>query len=122
VSVAEIFDIRSERAKRKIPEASYFVRVDLYADGVAGEVQLPDMTVEELRSVSDNLFALARHVRDNAWSQTRDDDDRQVSVTRIYASGRVNCWTSDDIASDDDSEWLKRRFEDAAEASQPTGS
>lgn len=120
--MAEIFDIRAERAKRAVPIGSYFVRVDQYETGVCGAVLLDDLDADQLRSVSENLFALARHVRDHVWQMTASDDDRQLSVTRVYGSSRVNCWTSEDIATVEQAEWLARRFDEAAEISTPTPS
>lgn len=114
-----IISFREAKAKRMKPECSYFVRIDHYEDGIGGEVLLEDLSPEELRSVSDNLFAMARHVRDMVWERTRNDDDQHVSVTRIYGSGRVTCWTSNDIATDEHVAWLRRRFDEAAEASAP---
>lgn len=113
-----IIDLRTARAKRMKAVANYFVRIDLYDEGIGGEVQIPDMGPEELRSVSEQLFAMARHVRDQAWEQTQDPDDRQLSVTRIYGSSRVSCWTSNDLETPEQFDWLEQRFSEAAEASK----
>lgn len=114
-----VISFREAKAKRLKPVCSYFVRVDLYEDGIGGEVQILDMNAADLRGASENLFALARHVRDLAFEQSGDPDDKQLSVTRIYESSRVNCWTSNEIDTPDRAEWLARRFEEAAEASAP---
>lgn len=114
-----IISFREAKAKRLKPACSYFVRIDLYDDGIGGEVQIEELSPEELRSVSENLFAMARHVRDTVWEQTGDPDDQQLSVARIYGSSRVSCWTSNDIATDEQVAWLNERFDEAAEASAP---
>lgn len=101
-----------------VPVTSYFVRIDLYNEGIGGVVDVPDMTADERRTVSEQLFAFARHIRDEVWSETNDPDDRQLSVTRIYGSGRVNCWTSNDITTAEQSDWIATRFQEAAQASR----
>lgn len=115
--MSNVIDIRAVRAQRKIPINSYFVRIDQYEDGLCGAVLLDDQSVDDLRGVSEDLFAFARHVRDEVWARTQDPDDRQISVTRIYGSSRVNCWTSNDIQTDEQVAWLATRFRDAAQAS-----
>lgn len=114
-----IISLRDARAKRMRPVGSYYLRIDLYDSGIGGEVEIPDLSPDQLRTVSEHVFALARHLRDSVWEQTQDADDRQLSVTRIYGSSRVACWTSNDITTDEQTKWLAERFIDAAVASAP---
>lgn len=126
--MADIIDLKAERAKRIVPIDSYFVRVDLFdfEDNIGGAIldhDLVDMSFEDepecLRTISEHLFTLARHVRDMAWVQSQDDDDRQLSVVRVYTSSRVNAWTSDDISTPEQVEWLARRLEEAKSLASP---
>lgn len=114
-----IIDMRTERAKRMIPLGSYWVRVDLYETGIHGTAEIADMGIEDMRNVSDNLYALARHFRDEAWVRSQDPDDQTLSVARIYASSRVNCWTSADVETAEQLDWLDIRFSEAAKISHP---
>jgi hypothetical protein len=117
--MADIIDFRAERAKRAEPNFSYFVRVDLYDDGVCGAlIDVNDTNADLFRTSSDHLFALARHLRDMAWQESKDDDDRQIAVVRVYASSRVNTWTSNDCETPEQMAWLDERLNEAVESAR----
>jgi len=118
---ADIIDLRSARAKRAKPVCSYHVRIDLYEDGLGGAVldMGDNIDAETMRGVSENLFVMARHCRDMAWLESQDPDDRQLCVLRVYGSSRANVWTSDDIATPEQLDWLKERLDEAHDAIEP---
>lgn len=114
--MADIFDIRAERQKRAAPPmGSYFVRVDLYDDGIAGAVldMGNDLSADDLRSVANHLSTLARWMRDQAEAMDGNEEEAMLAELRVFKSGRVWSYVSNECATAEQIEWLSSRLDDA---------
>lgn len=116
-----IIDFRKAKLERMKPDASYFVRVDLYPGGLNGEILDlgDDIDADGMRFVSNNLFALARHFRDLAWEKSQDPSDRMLNVMRVFGDSSVSTWTSNDVATAEQVAWLEKRYAESFETIKP---
>lgn len=113
--MVDIIDLKAVRRERNRPLNSYFVRVDQYQDGVSGAVlDMGDrLEPDEMRRVAAHLLTLSRWLEDQAHEATKDDNDRLLAVTKVYASGRVWAYTDNAIQSSEQCEWLGEMFKEA---------
>lgn len=114
--MADIFDIKKERQKRgPNPLGSYFVRVDKYEDGISGAVLDlgDDLSPDELRIVSNHLATLSRWLRDQAADTDGNEDENQIAEFRMFRSGRVWAYLSDEIEAPVQADWVRDRPDDA---------
>lgn len=63
--MGDIIDFRTRRAEMATPDLSYFVRVDLYPDGVAGAVLDMDLDAEMMRNIGDPDLRVMRREKVN---------------------------------------------------------
>jgi hypothetical protein len=115
--MSDVIDFMAKRAEREPPLCCY-VNISRAADWRPGLWIDDGMSPDDMRKASEFLFEAARQLRDAAWAETKDDDDRQIAVIRIYSSSRVNTWTSNDCSTPDQLEWLDRRLSEASEAAK----
>ena len=104
-----IIDFRKAKADRLIPEYSYTVLVEQYADGVAGRIYDlgENLAPDILQLVSEQLFTLARHIMDQAWEISGDDSHHILNTQIIFKDGRVRTWTANAVETPDQVEWLR---------------
>lgn len=120
--MADIFDIRTERERRAAsPTSSYFVRVDQYADGIAGAVLDlgDDLGPDDLRTVANHLSTLSRWMRDQAEVIDGNEDEAMLAELRVFKSGRVWTFVSNECTTDEQVEWLSSRLDDAKKVVGP---
>ena len=102
--MAEIIDLRNERRERKIPDTSYFVRVDMYHDGIAGEVLDlgDDLDADNMRVVADHLATLSRWLRDQAGEIDPRDEEELLAESKykepeaLVKLGGIPDWIQDE--------------------------
>lgn len=104
-----IIDFRKARADRAQPLMSYFVRIDQYDNGVAGCILDlgDDLDADTLRLVSEQLFTMARFVMDQAHQVGGADGDFCLCTQISFKDGRTRTWTSDEVSSPGQFDWLK---------------
>lgn len=118
--MAEIFNIRDERNRRKDekppePEGSYFVRVDVYEDGVAGAVldMGDDIAPDELRVIANHLATLSRWLRDQAVDVDGNMEEDMLAEFRVFKSSRVWASINADMMTPEQVDWMIARLDDA---------
>lgn len=109
--MSNVINLRDVRAARMVPDASYFVRIDLYAAGIGCELIDAPEDVDSLRSISNELLAVARHLLDRAHEisgEARDDVRLMVTIPlddggAVWTSNRVDaaqdCAIADAVAA-----------------------
>jgi hypothetical protein len=103
----DIIDFKKVKQDRLIPDVSYFVRVDLYEKGIAGEIlDLGDLEPEMLRSVANNLQTLARWYRQQAFDIDDNDDHNGLMEILINSSGRVWTYVDNQVETREQEIWL----------------
>lgn len=116
----KIIDFRQARQDRLVPDGSYFVRVDMYEDGVAGEVLgLGEMDADLYRTAANNLRAMSRYFRDLAHEKEGNDDDRTLAEVTIFSSGRILTFCDTEIETPAQFEWLDHQLDGAKESCRP---
>ena len=111
-----VISLNKAKQERLIPTASYFIRVDMYGEGIAGEIlDLGELEEGELRGVADNLQALARWYRQQAFDLDGDADNELLAEFQVFASSRVWSYIDNQIEGAPRCDWLKRRLDDAKE-------
>lgn len=115
-----VIDLKEVRKNKLVPLGSYFVRVDLYNDGIAGEVlELGELDGDQLIGVADNLATLSRWYRQQAHEKDNNADNDMVGEFRIYSSSRVWSWIGNQIETEKQEEWLIRKLDDAKQHITP---
>lgn len=116
--MAEIFDIRKARQDRAVPEASYFLRVDMYDDGIHGVVLDlgSDLDADTLRMASNHLATLSRYLGEQATEMDGKDD--LLAMAWVFKDSRVRVYCRDEIQTVAQFSWLDERFNDAKEAAR----
>ena len=116
--MADIFNIKDERQKRERetpPNGSYFVRVDVYEDGVAGAVldMGDDLSPEELRGVANHLATLSRWLRDQAADADGNMEEDLLAEFRVFKSSRVWANIDEEMTTPEQVSWMIDRLDDA---------
>jgi len=126
--MAEVFDITSERERRKGAReyGMYMFSADFYAPASPGDDYranlsgfdvLPDDRAagDRMREQAKVLEAIALILRGNAEAMAPTDDGHVMMRAMIFQSSRVVAWTSNRIETTEQREWAHSCLDDAKE-------
>lgn len=126
--MAEVFDITSERERRKGAReyGMYMFSADFYAPASPGDDYRANLSVfdvlpddraagDRMREQAKVLEAIALILRANAEAMAPTDDGHVIMRAMAFQSSRVVMWTSNKVQTEEQCDWVRSCLDYAKE-------